>query len=149
MIMHRHASISQTQPLDVTLSTCTQLLWSTMARPVLSGTGPVKQLQGWTYPLGKGRRLPPKAKGPLKCFSFLRYALSADTRMFITRQPSACPSWTCFLCILLVAKENIMHLKLTAVRARGLSFPARAHLSFSLSLSLRLLCSAHAHTSLH
>ncbi len=27
---------SQTQPLDMTLSTCTQLLWSTMARPVLS-----------------------------------------------------------------------------------------------------------------
>ncbi len=32
-----HTSISQTQPLDMTLSTCTQLLWSTMARPVLSG----------------------------------------------------------------------------------------------------------------
>ncbi len=36
-----HTSISQTQPLDMTLSTCTQLLWSTMARPVLSGTCPV------------------------------------------------------------------------------------------------------------
>ncbi|CAI9561985.1 unnamed protein product [Staurois parvus] len=31
-----HTSISQRQPLDMTLSTCTQLLWSTMARPVLS-----------------------------------------------------------------------------------------------------------------
>ncbi len=37
-----HSSISQTQPLDMMLSTCTQLLWSTMARPVLSGTCPVK-----------------------------------------------------------------------------------------------------------
>ncbi len=36
-----HTSISQTQPLDMTLSTCTQLLWSTMARPVLSGSCPV------------------------------------------------------------------------------------------------------------
>ncbi len=36
--------------------------------------------------------------------------------------------------ILLVANEN-MHLKLTAVRARGLSFPARAPLSLSLSAS--------------
>ncbi len=43
-----HTSISQTQPLDMTLSTCTQLLWSTMARPVLSGSGPVKPL----YDLG-------------------------------------------------------------------------------------------------
>ncbi len=41
-----HNSISQTQPLDMTLSTCTQLLWSTMERPVLSGTCPVKPLYG-------------------------------------------------------------------------------------------------------
>ncbi len=41
-----HTSISQTQPLDMTLSTCTQLPWSTMARPVLSGTCPVKPLYG-------------------------------------------------------------------------------------------------------
>ncbi len=39
-----HTSISQTQPLDMTLSTCT-LLWSTMARPVLSGSCPV-----WSWP---------------------------------------------------------------------------------------------------
>ncbi len=39
-----HTSISQTQPLDMTLSTCTQLLWSTMARPVLSGTAV------WSWP---------------------------------------------------------------------------------------------------
>ncbi len=38
-----HTSISQTQPLDMMLSMCTQLLWSTMARPVLSGTCPVAQ----------------------------------------------------------------------------------------------------------
>ncbi len=38
----------QTQPLDMTLSMCTQLLWSTTARPVLSGTCPVKPL----YDLG-------------------------------------------------------------------------------------------------
>ncbi len=44
-----HTSISHTsitQPLDMTRSTCTQLLWSTMARPVLSGTCPVKPLYG-------------------------------------------------------------------------------------------------------
>ncbi len=39
-------SIYQTQPLDMTSSTCTQLLWSTMARPVLSGTCPVRPLYG-------------------------------------------------------------------------------------------------------
>ncbi len=43
-----HTSISQAQPLDMTLSTCTQLLWSTMSRPVLSGTCHVKPL----YDLG-------------------------------------------------------------------------------------------------
>ncbi len=41
-----HTSISKTQPLDMMLSTCTQLLWSTMARPVLNGTRPVKPLYG-------------------------------------------------------------------------------------------------------
>ncbi|CAI9548320.1 unnamed protein product [Staurois parvus] len=41
-----HTSISQIQPLDMRLSTCTQLLWSTMVRPVLSGTCPVKPLYG-------------------------------------------------------------------------------------------------------
>ncbi|CAI9605729.1 unnamed protein product, partial [Staurois parvus] len=44
-----HTSISQRQPLYMTLSTCTQLLWSTMARPVLSGTCPVKPLYGVGY----------------------------------------------------------------------------------------------------
>ncbi|CAI9556686.1 unnamed protein product, partial [Staurois parvus] len=41
-----HISISQRQPLDMTLSTCTHLPWSTMARPVLSETCPVKPLYG-------------------------------------------------------------------------------------------------------
>ncbi len=41
-----HKSISQTQLLDMMLSTCTQLPWSTMARPVLSGTCSVKPLYG-------------------------------------------------------------------------------------------------------
>ncbi|CAI9621112.1 unnamed protein product, partial [Staurois parvus] len=41
-----HTSLSQRQPLDMMLSTCTQLLWSTMARPVLSGTCPGKPLYG-------------------------------------------------------------------------------------------------------
>ncbi len=41
-----HMSISLTQPLDMTLSPCTQLLWSTMARPVLSETCHVKPLYG-------------------------------------------------------------------------------------------------------
>ncbi|CAI9603639.1 unnamed protein product [Staurois parvus] len=41
-----HMSISQRQPLDMTVITCTQLLWSTIARPVLSGTCPIKLLYG-------------------------------------------------------------------------------------------------------
>ncbi|CAI9542101.1 unnamed protein product, partial [Staurois parvus] len=41
-----HTSISQRQPLDMTLSMYTQHLWLTMARPVLSGTCPVKPLYG-------------------------------------------------------------------------------------------------------
>ncbi|CAI9540192.1 unnamed protein product [Staurois parvus] len=41
-----HTSISQRQPQDMTLSMCTQLLWSTMARPVLSGNCPIKPLYG-------------------------------------------------------------------------------------------------------
>ncbi|CAI9570515.1 unnamed protein product [Staurois parvus] len=41
-----HKSISKLQPLDMTRSTCTQLLRSTMARPVLSGSCPVKPLHG-------------------------------------------------------------------------------------------------------
>ncbi len=41
-----HTSVSQTQPLYMTLNTCTQLLWSTMARPVLSATCSVKPLYG-------------------------------------------------------------------------------------------------------
>ncbi len=43
---YSYVLISQTHPLDMTLSTCTQLLWSTIARPVLSGTCPFKQLYG-------------------------------------------------------------------------------------------------------
>ncbi|CAI9551506.1 unnamed protein product [Staurois parvus] len=42
-----HTSSSQRQPLDMTLSRCTQLLfWLTMARSVLSGTCLVKPLYG-------------------------------------------------------------------------------------------------------
>ncbi len=41
-----HTSISQTQPLDITLGMCTQLLWSTIARTVLNGKCPVKPLYG-------------------------------------------------------------------------------------------------------
>jgi len=41
-----HRSISQTQPLHMTVSTDTQHLWLTMARPVLSGTCPFKTLYG-------------------------------------------------------------------------------------------------------
>ncbi len=43
-IWQHHTSISQTQRLDMMLSKCTQLLCSTMVRPVLSGTCPVKPL---------------------------------------------------------------------------------------------------------
>ncbi|CAI9568364.1 unnamed protein product [Staurois parvus] len=39
-----HTSISQRQPLDMMLSKCIKFLWSTIARPVLSGTCPVKPL---------------------------------------------------------------------------------------------------------
>ncbi len=44
-----HTSISQTQSLDMMLSTCPQLLRSTMARPVLSGPCPVKPLYGLSH----------------------------------------------------------------------------------------------------
>ncbi len=95
--------------------------------PVRMHTHTHTHVQGRTYPLGKVRRLPwaPKSQGPHKCFLYSR---SADTQAFITRQQSTCPSWMCFLCILLVANENIMHLKLMAAWARILSFPARVHL---------------------
>ncbi len=43
--VHR-TSVSQTQPLDMTLSTCTQLLWSPIARHVMSRICPVKLLYG-------------------------------------------------------------------------------------------------------
>ncbi len=46
MLGQSQTKISQTQPMDMMLSSCTQLLWSTMARPVLSGTCPVKPLYG-------------------------------------------------------------------------------------------------------
>ena len=41
-----HTYIFRRQPLDMTWSICTQLIWSTMVRPVLSGTCPVKPLYG-------------------------------------------------------------------------------------------------------
>ncbi len=44
-----HTSISQTQPLDMMLSTCTQLLWSTMARPFW--VEPVLLNRVWSWPL--------------------------------------------------------------------------------------------------
>ncbi len=93
--------------------------------------------QGQTYPLGKGRQLPwaPKSQGPPKML-FIHgmrikhgHANGCCLRCLLPRQPSACPSWTCFLCILLVANESIMHLKLTAARARGLSLSQHAHTS--------------------
>ena len=40
-----HTSIFQRQPLDMTLSMCTQLLWPIIAKPVLSGTCHVKPAQ--------------------------------------------------------------------------------------------------------
>ncbi len=78
--------------------------------------------QGRTYPLGKGRRLPwaPKSQGPPKMLFIYKMRIKRGhangfcLQCLLPRQPSACPSWTCFLCILLVANENIMHLKLTA-----------------------------------
>ncbi len=108
------------------------------------------RFQGRTYPLGKGRRLPwaPKSQGPPKMLLIFEmrikrgHADGCGLRCILPRQPSACPSWTCFLCILLVANINIMHLKLTAARARGLSLSQRAHSSLPLSLTLSLcICS--------
>ncbi len=45
-----HMSISQTQPLDMMLSMCTQRLWSTMVKPVRSRTCPVKTAV-WSLPI--------------------------------------------------------------------------------------------------
>ncbi|CAH2254937.1 Hypothetical predicted protein [Pelobates cultripes] len=44
-----YTSISQRQPLYMTLSTCTQLLWSTMEMPVLSAISPMKLLYGLAH----------------------------------------------------------------------------------------------------
>ncbi len=76
--------------------------------------------QGQTYTLGKGRRLPwaPKSQGPpkmlFKCeIRIKRRHASGCLLCLLPWRPSACPSWMCFLCILLVANENIIDLKLT------------------------------------
>ncbi len=63
----------------------------------------------------------------------------------LPRQPSACPSWTCFLCILLVTNKNIMHLKSDAdccESTRSL-FPS-VRTPLSLSLCVCLFCSANS-----
>ncbi len=67
----------------------------------------------------------------IKCGHANGYGL----RCLLPRQPSACPSWTCFLCILLVANEILCIWSWLAARARSLSFPARTHTSLSLSLN--------------
>ncbi len=79
-----HTSISQTQPLNMTLSTCTQLLWSTMARPVLSGTCPVKP------PYGLGQHAASQFQGLGNIF--IAYAsLCRATILFFRSSESSLP----------------------------------------------------------
>ncbi len=70
--MPTHTSISQTQLLDMMLSTCTQLLWSTMARSVLSRTCPVKPWQS-SYSLRQRFSIPvlaPHRSAHFVCYSY-------------------------------------------------------------------------------
>ncbi len=88
--------------------------------------------QGRTYPIGRWLPWPPKSQGPPKMLYIYemrikcRHANGCCLRCLLSWQSSACPSWMCFMCILIVSNENIMYVKLTAARSRGLSFPARA-----------------------
>ncbi len=86
-----HTSISQTQPLDMTLSTCTQLLWLTMARPVLSGTCPVKTAV-WSWPLCCS-----SVSGSLQSSYSLRHLYVEQQFFFSDPQRVLChevPCWT-------------------------------------------------------
>ncbi len=86
-----HKSISQTQLLDMTLSTCTQLLWSTMARPVLSGTCPVKLLYGL------GHRAAAQFQGSWQSSYSLRHLYVEQQFFFSYPQRVLChevPCWT-------------------------------------------------------
>ncbi len=88
-ILHTHTSISQTQLLDMTRSTCIQL-WSTMARPVLSGTCPVKPLYGL------GHRAAAQFQG-LETSNSLRHLYVEQQFFFSDPQRVLChevPSWT-------------------------------------------------------
>ncbi len=85
-----HMSISQTQPLDMTLSTCTQLLWLTMARHVLSGTCPVKPLYG----LGHRAAAQFQGLGNL----LIAYTISQVIHLRLSANCVAC-KWTTALCI--------------------------------------------------
>ena len=74
-------SISQRHPLDMTLTTCTQLLWSTMARPVLSGTCTVKPLYGIGHCAaaqfwGVGKLLKPR---PTLCGATILFVRSSES----------------------------------------------------------------------
>ncbi len=84
-------SVSQTQPLVMMLSTCSQLLWSTMARPVLSGTCPVKTAL-WSWP--------PCCSSVLGSWqsSFSLHHLYVEQYIFFTDPQRVClhevPCWT-------------------------------------------------------
>ncbi len=79
-----HTSISQTQPLDMMRSTCTQLLWSTLARPVLSGTCPVKPLYGL------GHRANSSVSGSWQSSYSLRH-LYVEQQLFFSDPQSSLP----------------------------------------------------------
>ncbi len=89
-----HTSISHTsitQPLDMTRSTCTQLLWSTMVRPVLSGTCPVKPL----YDLGHRAAAQFQGLGNL----LIAYTIFMSNKSFFFSDPQRVichevPCWT-------------------------------------------------------
>ncbi len=82
-----HKSIYQTQTLDMTLSKFTQLFWSTVARPVLSWTCPVKPLYGL------GHRAAAQFQG--LCNLLIAYASGSQPRSWRTPNTAHFASLLC------------------------------------------------------
>ncbi len=107
--------------------------------------------QEWTYSLGKGLGdclEPPKGKGPLKCFSYTRCALSADTRTFITTT-TICVSELNMLLVYPACSKLKYYASETDVLTSLSSLFPRAHTPLSLSLSLSAVALLSTRTPLY
>ncbi len=96
--------------------------------------------QGWIYPLGKVRWLPwvPKSQGPLKCFSYTRCALSADTQtvsVYSVTTTTVCVSELNVLLVYPACSKYKYYASEADWREVSLS-QSKFSLSLSLSLSL-------------